>query len=152
MTYNTDVHSRQLLQRKQVKCFVLTRESCPGIGQAAVEQVPAKNRSRVQALSSVSSITLAPGRRRTPPVVRGHGTVAGPPAVVVAGSPAVVVAGSPGVSFGRRVRQAYYAEEVLHDDDSRAFKSPLIRLPVYLFRRSFDVSAADTVVTSSSPI
>lgn len=94
----------------------------------------AKNGSRVQALSSVSSITLAPGRRRTPPVVRGHGTVAGPPAVAVAGSP--------GVPFGRRVRQAYHAEEVLHDDDSRAFKSPLIRLSLYFFRRSFDVSAA----------
>jgi len=102
--------------QQQVERFVLTRKSCPRIGEAAVEQVPAKHRSRVQALSSVGRITLTPGRRRTPPVVGGHGAVAGPPAVVVAGSPAV--------AFGRRVRQTHHAEQVLHGDDSRAFKSP----------------------------
>jgi hypothetical protein len=68
--------------------------SCPGIGEAAVEQVSAKNRSRVQALSPVSPIALTPGRRRTSPVIGGHGAVAGAPAV----------------AFGRRVRQTEHAE------------------------------------------
>jgi len=128
--YNVIFAHLQQLKQNQVKRFVLTRKSCPRIGKAAVEHVPTKNRGRIQALSSVSPITLTPGRWRTPPVVHGHCTVAGPPGVVVAGPPTVVVAGSPAVAFGRRERQTYHAEEVLHDDDSRAFKSPLICLSV----------------------
>jgi len=114
--------------QQQVECFVLTRKSCPRIGEAAVEQVPAKHRSWVQALSSVGPITLTPGRRRTPPVVGGHGAIAGPPAVVVAGSPAV--------AFGRRVRQTNHAEQVLHGDDSRALKSPWIYVFSSVVRRN----------------